>query len=352
LVAKLIRLLVASILSLALLVTLRLHVRDDVADCIVLHDPGTPSTTRTKPADWVQVVAFSRDGALLASGLGCPGCPGCPGTCQLWDVPRRQVRAVLPAASAVSTAAFAPDGQTLALGSWDGAITLWDIASGRETPWLQLQADRALALAFSPDGTALIAGTHTSVVLWDLPSGRERATLAGSYPLAFSPDGKTLATGNLAGGDPGLWDWKRGQARGDLRQAPSPLGATSLRCSLALAFTPDGKTLISADGDRFLRLWDVDRQRLRATAFKYADQYAELAFSPDRQVLATGGAGRTIRLWDVARGHLLATLQGHTGGIIGVAFAPDGQALASGGFDGTVRLWNVAGILAGMQTGQ
>src|SRR5439155_22948726 len=107
-----------------------LSVRNDTDDCTVLQDTtqGKP-TPRVGPTGWVEALAFSPDGTLLASGWGKPGSPG---VCQLWDVARRELRAVLPTASALYSAAFAPDGRTLAVGSWDGSITLWDVGSPRE----------------------------------------------------------------------------------------------------------------------------------------------------------------------------------------------------------------------------
>ncbi len=343
--AKFRRLLLAGVGALTLLATLLiLQVRNDPDDCIVLHDLGALPTTITKlhPAGGVQVVAFSPDGTLLAS---CWGIPWNPGACQLWDVARHQVRAVLPTASAVCTATFAPDGGTLALGCWDGTVTLWEVAAHREPPLRQFQAKRALALAFSPNSNVLVAGTHDAVVLWDLPTGRQRATFPGSSPLAFSPDGRTLATGKETAGTR-LWDWRTGQTQGDLQESPAGRDTIPPVASRTLAFAPDGKTLISADHDGIVRLWDVEPQRLRARLFPYADQDValtlSLAFSPDGHLLATGGIDRTVRLWDVQTGQPVATLQGHTGTIHGLAFAPDGQTLASGSLDRTVRLWDVA----------
>jgi WD40 repeat protein len=337
--------LAAGLVGLALLATvLRFSARDEAEECVVLRDQTEgKSTPKVASTGWVQTLAFSPDGTLLASGWGKPGSPG---RCQLWDVAQRHIRAVLHTTSAIYAAAFAPDGRTLALGSWDGSITLWEVGTGREPRVLRLAMGRALELAFSPDGTVLVAGTHDAVVLWDLPSGRERATLPGSYPLTFSADGRTLATGKPDAVGARLWDWRTGQAQGDLQEAPADSGPTRVGCSWALAFAPDGKTLVSADTDFRLRLWDLQRQRLGAVLPEYADQLVALAFSPDRRMLATGGLERTIVLRDASTSRSVATLQGHTAAIHCIAFAPDGRTLASGSFDEEVRLWNLAALRA------
>jgi Tol biopolymer transport system component len=111
---------------------------------------------------------------------------------------------------------------------------------------------------------------------------------------------------------------------------------------LALAYAPDGKSLVTADEDKAIQIWDVAARQLRLTFPVPADVVTCLAFSPDGQVLATGSPDRTVRLWDVATGKEWRVLRGHTNWVYAVAFSPDGKLLASGAYEPAVRLWDPA----------
>ena len=96
--------------------------------------------------------------------------------------------------SVVRSVAFSPDGKTLASGSWDDTIKLWDVATGKETRTLAGQTAYVLSVAFSPDGKTLASGSEDDTIkLWDVATGKNLYTLIPfdvSSWISLAPDGR------------------------------------------------------------------------------------------------------------------------------------------------------------------
>ena len=193
------------------------------------------------------------------------------------------------------------------------------------------------AVAFSPDGQVLAAGTAEGQVrLWRVIDGQPLLTCEGHvgavWSVAFSPDGRLLASGSTDG-TVRIWDVHSGQSLKTL--------AGHTQQVWSVAFSPDGALLASGGEDQTVRVWDVHTGQMRQTFSGHTRPISSVAFSPDGYLLASGSMDRTVCLWDVHTGQIHKTLSGHTNWIWSVAFSPNGRYLATGSADATIKLWDV-----------
>jgi serine/threonine protein kinase len=186
------------------------------------------------------------------------------------------------------------------------------------------------SVAWSPDGTTLASGSRDETVkLWN-KDGTLLRTLEGHThwvrSVAWSPDGTTLASGS--------WDntvklWNKD---GTLLRTLE--GHT--HWVLSVTWSPDGTTLASGSYDKTVKLWNKDGTLLR-TLEGHTHWVLSVAWSPDGTTLASGSY-KEVKLWN-KDATLLRTLEGHSNDVWSVAWSPDGTTLASGSEDGTIRLW-------------
>ncbi|MET7695768.1 trypsin-like peptidase domain-containing protein [Streptomyces sp. NPDC005483] len=148
--------------------------------------------------------------------------------------------------------------------------------------------------------------------------------------MAFSPDGKTLATADYDG-TLRLWDVTTGKPTAKLTGD-----------NKWVAFSPDGKILATAgDGGR-VRLWDVATHKTFAILNSHHNFVHSVAFSPNGETLAAAGEGGRVHLWDIKTRRATVILEDPNGAFFSVAFTPDGKTLATGSYDQGARLWDVA----------
>lgn len=270
----------------------------------------------------VAMLAFSPDGTTLATG-------SFDETVKLWNATTGEVRATIEG----FPVAFSPDGKTVATGGDKRALRLWDPRTGQQIG--QLGQETCSSLAFSPDGNLLATATGATMRLWDLGKREAKAVLTAHGEvglLTFSPDGRTLAAGILvqesrkASGAVEIWDVRTGQLR------------SALNCGgpLHIAFSLDGRKLavvtmrLPLEGDpgdfATVSLWDIASAQVKLTF-----QGLAFAFAPDGKTLAIASILEGVRLYDWQTGQSVSTLKGHTGGVTALAYAPDGKTLAGAG---------------------
>jgi len=232
--------------------------------------------------------------------------------------------------------AFDPRGSTLASGSRDGTVKLWETRSGKLLRTLNEKSGRVWSVAFDPQGETLAGGAGLgSVELWEARSGKLLRTLEGhsnwAATVAFDPQGSMLASGSFDD-TVKLWDARGGKLLRTLNGHQAWVRS--------ITFDPQGSTLASGSDDGTVKLWEARSGKLLRTFEGHRGRVHSVAFDPQGSTLASGSSDETVKLWETRSGKLLRTLEGHTMTVSGVAFSPDGHLLASQSFDQTIRLWS------------
>jgi len=197
------------------------------------------------------------------------------------------------------------------------------------------------SIAFSPDGSQVIAAGYHELTIWNPADGqlvrRIKNLSQRTYGLSFSPDGKLLAA---AGGAPG----KLGEVRlidfasGNIVNV---LGTTS-DVVFDAVFNPAGDRIAVGGADGILRVFEVASGKEQLTISSHSDWVQAVAWSPDGSKLASASRDKTAKVFDAKTGELLVTFSGHGQAVKGVAFHPDGAEVFSAGNDNKIQRWKVA----------
>jgi WD40 repeat protein len=279
----------------------------------------------------VYSVAISPDGKTLASG-------SYDTTIKLWNLATgEQIRTLKGHSKGVAEVAISPNSKTLASISWDTTIKLWNLATGEQIRTLKGHSSPVLSVAISPDGKILASGSYdTTIKLWNLATGEQIRTLTGHsssvLSIAFSPDGKILASGSNDNTIK-LWNLATGEQIRTLTGYSQ--GVTGV------AISPDGKILASGSYDKTIKLWNLATAEQIYTLTGHSDQVWSVAISPDGKTLVSGSGDKTIKQWNLATGKEIRTLIGHSSTALSVAFSPDGKTLVSGSGDKTIKIWRL-----------
>ena len=288
-------------------------------------------------------VAFSPDGKTLAFG-------SLDNTIKLWDTKTHEL---LPHTlngrnrKPVFSIAFSPDGKTLASLSMDNVLNLWDAKTRKFLCQLNCNyiVGEICSIAFSPDSNTIASGTTDgTIVLWNVKTNDWQRRLSGHFKehtdrirsLMFKHDDSNTLVSGAFDGTIKIWDIKT-------RRSTCTINNTSTVYSVA--FSPDGNTIVSGATDNIARLWNAETGGL-IHAFIDHTLYQPIIFSPDGNMLAAVSSDNTLKLFNTQTNKLLHTLHLNDSNPANnlthlASFNPNGTALASCSLNGNIQLWNL-----------
>ncbi len=303
-------------------------------------------------------VAWSPNGKQVATA-------STDGTVRIWDAAAGKEVRRLQVNNQAYSVAWSPDGNTLLYTTGDRFlyvrgdqgvdVFVWDVrqsapitlytaptytlfiegVSNGIAEKIQMAENTSHSAAFSPDGQRLAFITDQTVTVWDLAQSKAVLELAGHtdlvYSVAWSPNGRRLLT---AGEDQTarIWDAADGRLLQTLRGGHT-------QAVTAAVFSPDGVRAATSAQDGVTVVWDATTGQKLLQMTVDAKRVWDVTWSPDGKRLATANESGVVQMWDTATGQATFALRGHDGRVVSVAWSADGQHLLSGSKDSTAYIW-------------
>lgn len=215
--------------------------------------------------------------------------------------------------------AFSPDGQMIAAGSEDGTLKIWNVSSVQKAGAEHLKAVRRGGRWYFPN-----------IAAPNLETATLKGHSKGISSVAFSPDGKCIVSGS-SDATVRVWDAETGEALRTLTGHSRDVSS--------VAFSPDGNVIASGSLDGALKIWQVGGTRSVVFA-GHSDSVVGVSFSPEGERIASCSWDGTVKVWDAGNGRETLTLKGHSSLVLGVSFSSDGARIASCGGDKIVKVWD------------
>jgi WD40 repeat protein len=269
----------------------------------------------------------------------------------------------------INSVDLSPDGAFAVAGSDDGMVRLIDLTSGLVTQTMNDNRKSLIGsnsfqspsrtVAFSPNGSFIASGSYPGVAIFNATTG----ALVRTYPstsytnvLAYSPDGQKIAAASagiqMPANYPGVIKILDVNSWSVLINIPVPNGGVR-----AVSFSPDGQSIAAARVNGEVAIFDVNTGQLKMSFGNIALDFAmNVAFSPDGRTIVTSGGSATnwyegqVKLWDVQTGQMLKIAKDGNRSE-SVTFSPDGTKVAAGSSDGAVRVYSLPNLTLTAQSG-
>lgn len=253
----------------------------------------------------------------------------------------------------IKSMAISPSGQTLISASWDNTIKVWNLQNAGNYGGIVLpkktldngllytlnpHSETVNCVVISPNGQTLATGSDDfTIELWDLNTQKLISTFTGHQnavkSMAISPDGNLLASAS-ADSTIKIWHLETAELLHNLT------GHSDWVKSVAIS--PDSKILVSGAQDKTIKIWNLQTGELLNTLIGHWGEINSVAISHDGHTLISGSWDRTIRIWHLGTGTQLHILEGHHDAVAAVAITPDGSKIISSSWDRTIRIWGAS----------
>jgi WD40 repeat protein len=282
---------------------------------------GQPVSVLSGHVNYLDDIAFSPDGEQVVTTSS-------DRTARTWKVLTGEALATYAGdTEAVTSGAFTRSGLEIVTASLDGTARTWDTVVQPFLPVVAQLGSPVTRIDFTADGRKLTASAGDRAYLIGLPSGP-------TVDLGRAPAVQGSVTG--PGGEKAVIHGKTvtiTSSDGSTVELTGHHGTVT-----SVAFSPDGKRVVTASRDHDARIWDAGSGAPLAVLRGHFAVVSDARFSPDGRWVVTAGP-MTAGLWSSSGGMPVYLLRGHTGKLLSASFSPDGSEIATGGADGTVRLW-------------
>ncbi|KAG1818442.1 WD40-repeat-containing domain protein [Suillus subaureus] len=243
-----------------------------------------------------------------------------------------------------------PGGQRMMTCSLDGSLRIWNLKSGKQIgeDWRDGD-DEVWMIALSPDGKEVVSGSSDGAMrLWDIDTCKVIAKLTGHTEtvrsVCWSQDGQRVVSGSMDG-TVREWDVEKGETILGLIE-------TGHKKVFTVIYSPDMTMLATAGWDGSIhdpkcsvKIWGAKTRKLVVTLKGHTNSVVCLAWTPDGKTLISGSTDYSIRTWNTSNWKQIAVLDGHTNNIFGIAISPNGRILASASWDVAVVSFSADGKL-------